>query len=66
MIICLLKRVLVLSSFIYKFAIKMYPLITDKKAKTFYNIPVIVKPKATCLVTRQASINVRASVWHPI
>jgi len=32
------------------------------QAKNFY----IVKPKATCHITRQASINARASVWYPI
>jgi len=26
----------------------------------------IVKPKVTCHITRQASINARASVWYPI
>jgi len=26
----------------------------------------IVEPKATCHITRQASINARASVWYPI
>jgi len=25
-----------------------------------------VNPKATCHITRQASINARASVWYPI